>query len=297
MFFYFTSRIVCAISAFLYPGYASYKTLAQRPASEEDIERWLMYWSVVGCVVAAEYIAELLVSWIPFYYLVKMIFLLYLSLPQTHGSSYIYVKHLQPLLRNHEAQIDATFATIKARIYLFLQERLRMLWEHVAATVGQQPRTGQPDVTPRGGANNIGDPISGPAALFSNLWESYGPSIIAGGASLLRQGAAAVSTTGTRPDTTQTVLERRQQLEAELASLPPAEVLSTSVLASTSYQKSSRRSSDGDMRERSSGMRFEEIEVPSEVEGYDAGGGGGREQVGGRSSGWFGWASEKAKSD
>ena len=52
-----------ATAAFLYPGYASYKTLSQRPASEADLERWLMYWSVLGCIVAVEYVAEWLVSW------------------------------------------------------------------------------------------------------------------------------------------------------------------------------------------------------------------------------------------
>ena len=52
-----------ATAAFLYPGYASYKTLSQRPASEEELERWLMYWSVLGCIVAAEYIAEWVISW------------------------------------------------------------------------------------------------------------------------------------------------------------------------------------------------------------------------------------------
>jgi receptor expression-enhancing protein 1/2/3/4 len=51
------------IAAFLYPGYASFKTLSQRPASEEDLERWLMYWSVLACVVGVEYLAEWLVSW------------------------------------------------------------------------------------------------------------------------------------------------------------------------------------------------------------------------------------------
>lgn len=52
-----------ALAGFLYPGYASYKTLSQRPASEVDLERWLMYWSVLGCVVGVEYVAEWLVSW------------------------------------------------------------------------------------------------------------------------------------------------------------------------------------------------------------------------------------------
>lgn len=52
-----------SLSAFLYPGYASYKTLSQRPASEEEIERWLMYWSILGCIVAVEHVAEWAVSW------------------------------------------------------------------------------------------------------------------------------------------------------------------------------------------------------------------------------------------
>jgi len=336
MLFYFTSRIVCSVSAFLYPGYASYKTLAQRPASEEDIERWLMYWSVLGCIVAVEYVAEWLISWIPFYYFVKSIFLLYLALPQTRGSSYIYINHLQPFFHKHEAQIDATLASFKARIYMFIQERLRMLWEHVAATVGQQQREGQPNFAPVGGANNagppptLGDPVSGPATLMSNLWQSYGPSIVASGAALLRQGAtssagaaaassrAFVSPAGTPPvtpptprrqDTSQSLLERRRQLEAELASLPPADA-STSVPippASPSYEAPSRNSSDADLRGRSSsaGMKFEEIEVPSDVEGYDVGSGSGqgKPDAARRNSGWFGWGSpgkegvEKAKSD
>jgi hypothetical protein len=60
LFIYFPCS---CIAAFLYPGYASFKTLSQRPASEEDLERWLMYWSVLACVVGVEYLAEWLVSW------------------------------------------------------------------------------------------------------------------------------------------------------------------------------------------------------------------------------------------
>jgi receptor expression-enhancing protein 1/2/3/4 len=55
--------VFSSVVVFLYPGYASYKTLSQRPASEEDLERWLMYWSVLGCIVGVEYAAEWLVSW------------------------------------------------------------------------------------------------------------------------------------------------------------------------------------------------------------------------------------------
>jgi receptor expression-enhancing protein 1/2/3/4 len=52
-------------------------------------------------------------------------------------------------------------------------------------------------------------------------------------------------------------------------------------------------------------MKFEEIEVPSDVEGYDVGSGSGqgKPDAARRNSGWFGWGSpgkegvEKAKSD
>jgi receptor expression-enhancing protein 1/2/3/4 len=75
-------------------------------------------------------------------------------------------------------------------------------------------------------------------------------------------------------------------------------------MSSGSVYTSSRTSSESDMRERTvSGGRFEEIEVPSDVEGYYAGGGGAGEGGGGggsvsgsagrpessRRTSWFGW--------
>ncbi len=54
----------CSLTgAFLYPAYGSYKTLSHRPSSERDLERWLMYWSVLGCIIATEYVAEWIVRW------------------------------------------------------------------------------------------------------------------------------------------------------------------------------------------------------------------------------------------
>lgn len=256
---------------------------------------------------------------IPFYYPTKTIFLLYLALPQTRGSSYLYITHLQPFFHSHESQIDATLASVKVRVYSFLQERLRALWAHVAATIGQPQQ--QASFDPAGGLTgadaapppSLGDPVSGPAALVSSLWHSYGPSILASGAALLKQTAPAPATSSSlnsppqsnpmpppptvpvRPDTTQSILERRKQLEAELAALPPVTVLPIPP-ASPSFL-SSRTSSESDMhlRERkSSGSgKFEEIEVPSDVEGYDVGGDGsgyeaGRPVAQNRGS-WFGW--------
>ncbi|KAH7921474.1 hypothetical protein BV22DRAFT_730091 [Leucogyrophana mollusca] len=336
MLFYLTSCIISSSGvAFLYPGYASYKTLSQRPASEEDLERWLMYWSVLGCIVGVEYVAEWLVSWVPFYYPIKTIFLLYLALPQTRGSSYLYINHLQPFFHSHEAQIDATLASLKVRAYAFIQERLRALWDQVAGIIGQQQ---QANFNPAGGVTeghagappSMADPASGPAQLVMGLWRSYGPAVMASGAALLRQGATAAGTSSEqawqtpanssfrRPDaprqeSTQSAEERRRQLEAELAFLSKTGTSSTPGVpplpvppASGSYLSSSRSSSGSELRERTSSFtgRFEEVDVPSDAEGYDVG-----ESSSGRSArpearrpgSWFGWGgsadSEREKSE
>lgn len=204
---------------------------------------------------------------------------------------------------------------------------MRLLWEHVASTVGQQQ---QASFAPAGTAGNTGappsmnDPVSGPAQLVSSLWNSYGPGIIASGTALLRQSAAATvpptasgsaptlsSPAGnyTRSDTTQSLLERKRKLEAELAALSSVTIdIPTSAPAavpmpgaSGSVNSRTSSSSDLNLRERTtsgSGGRFEEIEVPSDVEGYDIGdsradGGSGNESSGRPGSqkrgSWFGW--------
>ncbi|KAJ7481738.1 TB2/DP1, HVA22 family-domain-containing protein [Mycena latifolia] len=329
MLFYLTSRIVSSVAAFLYPGYASYKTLSQRPASEEDLERWLMYWSVLGCIVGVEYVAEWLICWIPFYYPLKTLLLLYLALPQTRGSTYIYTTHLQPFFRTHEGQIDSLLAQLRVYIYTFLQKQLRLLWEHVGAAVGQQPLDPQApayaEAPSPAQAGNLG-------GVVGSLWRAYGPGILAGSAAMLRPAAAPqrpapigmASPAGLPPGpssmfyrgaeavdaATQSILERRRQLEAELAALPavPSSLSSLSLPltpgsvpltpgASPSTTFPSRNSSGADLvnrapRERTDSsagggrFKFEEVEAPSDGEGYDVR--DERPAPAARGS-WFGW--------
>jgi receptor expression-enhancing protein 1/2/3/4 len=271
--------------------------------------------------VAQIYMIAARTSRIPFYYTTKTVFLLYLALPQTQGSTYLYTNHLQPFLHTHEAQIDAALASVKRRIYTYLQDRVRLLWEHITSTMGQQQQQQQQEAADRATITNPA--ASGPAQLVSSLWRSYGPAIIASGTTLLRQSTAA-STSATllnmpaaspppapapvpvRQDTSRSILERKRQLEAELATLT-AVVDGTenaahagapmTPSASASYA-SSRTSSGSDLRERttvSGGLtgKFEKVEIPSDGEGVESSSGGSREEGldrpgGARRMSWFG---------
>ena len=201
------------------------------------------------------------------------------------------------------------------------------------ASLGQPTAQAGPR-QPEGGADaaqppTMADPVSGPAQLLGGLWRTYGPGILASGAALLHSqtpqtapasggasllsGFAAAAPPAQRPSmsgvqraTTQSVFERRRQLEAELASLPPTDELrpgsgSSSASESperviptmqgtTSYMPTSPVGSDADLRARVA--QYEEVEVPSDVEGYDLGGSprppASRPAASNRTS-WFGW--------
>jgi receptor expression-enhancing protein 1/2/3/4 len=134
-------------------------------------------------------------SRIPFYHTLKMIFLLYIALPQLQGSSYLYRSHLQPFFRSHESQIDSTLARMKARLYAFLQQRMRMVWDQASGiATGQAAPTSavsrELEEDDRVGAvppPSLANPVGGPMALASSLWASYGPGLIASGVALMSE--------------------------------------------------------------------------------------------------------------
>jgi receptor expression-enhancing protein 1/2/3/4 len=186
----------------------------------------------------------------------------------------------------------------------------------------QQQQTTAPNVP--GSAADAGTTPPGPMQLALNLWRSYGPGIIATGTALLRptpSPATATSTTAPNtsaeawynapaavaPTSAQSLQERRRELEAQLAALAKAESDAASHASSSSSSNnegrttvpmpgtaftSSRASSSSDIRERTvSGGKFEEIEMPSELEGYEMGRTGSDRRTEGASivQSWFGW--------
>jgi len=136
-----------------------------------------MYWSVVGAFVALEYTAEWLISWLPFYWELKTIFLLYLALPSTQGSTFIYNTYLQPFFTRNEADLDEGIVQIQKNILTFIQTRLATVWETIlnaltkrqTATSSGSPTAQPPNYT-----------VSAPAGLQTvfGLWQSYGPSVL-----------------------------------------------------------------------------------------------------------------------
>ncbi|KAG8910779.1 hypothetical protein FRC01_006138 [Tulasnella sp. 417] len=212
-FFFLVARLLSLIIAFLYPGYETFKTLAYRPGYENQSARWMMYWAVIALLAAYEYSVEFLISWFPLYHEVKTLFLLFLVLPQTQGSTLIYQKFILPFLLQHEALIDQQLGSLQGRFFKVAQDQFQNVLQKVfgwqaaqaAANVQEGPRgiqglggagaparPGMPAGAPSGiipEGYGVGPDGSVPAGV-QDLWRQYGPSVMATGAALLQgQGA------------------------------------------------------------------------------------------------------------
>ncbi|KZV93788.1 hypothetical protein EXIGLDRAFT_835491 [Exidia glandulosa HHB12029] len=153
-------------------------TLSHRPVSDAELERWVKHWAVLGVFVAFEYLFEWFIYWLPFYYEIKTIFLLFCSLPQTQGAIYVYDMYLSPFLTRNETVIDAHIDSARSNILTFLQARLSGVFQ----AVYQALTNAQAQAAQNAQANNKPAPqpvVAVPAQLASNLYGFLG-SVLAG---------------------------------------------------------------------------------------------------------------------
>merc|ERR1711881_215137 len=66
----------------------------------------MMYWTVFALFTSAEYVADIFICWLPFYYEFKVICVIWLMSSYTKGASIIYRKVLHPILARREVSID-----------------------------------------------------------------------------------------------------------------------------------------------------------------------------------------------
>lgn len=98
------AALICNVVGFAYPAYKSFKAVESQ--STDETKLWLTYWVVFSLFFFLEYLIDIILFWLPFYYLIKLFFLLYLYMPQVRGAESVYNYIIRPILLKHEKAID-----------------------------------------------------------------------------------------------------------------------------------------------------------------------------------------------
>ncbi|KAK9533663.1 hypothetical protein VZT92_008768 [Zoarces viviparus] len=109
------SRLVVLVFGTLYPAYSSYKAVKSKDVKE--YVKWMMYWIIFALFTAVEVFTDMFLCWIPFYYELKIAFVVWLLSPYTKGSSVLYRKFVHPTLSSKEKDIDEYLCQAKDKSY------------------------------------------------------------------------------------------------------------------------------------------------------------------------------------
>ncbi|XP_036171159.1 receptor expression-enhancing protein 2 isoform X1 [Myotis myotis] len=109
------SRLVVLVFGTLYPAYSSYK--AVKTKNVKEYVKWMMYWIVFAFFTTAETLTDIVLSWFPFYFELKIAFVIWLLSPYTKGSSVLYRKFVHPTLSNKEKEIDEYITQARDKSY------------------------------------------------------------------------------------------------------------------------------------------------------------------------------------
>merc|ERR1712080_432203 len=103
LMFGYGAQLLCGAIGFVYPAYCSIKALESN--DKNDDTQWLVYWVVFALFSVVDFFSEIVVGWVPFYWLGKCVFLIWCMSP-LDGASLIYRKIVLPFFIKNQSRID-----------------------------------------------------------------------------------------------------------------------------------------------------------------------------------------------
>lgn len=87
-----------------YPVFMSFYALESE--GKDDDKQWLTYWVVFGIFSIVDQFAGFVLSFIPFYYVLKVATLIWLFHPATTGATFVYYNYIEPFWKEYEGQLE-----------------------------------------------------------------------------------------------------------------------------------------------------------------------------------------------
>lgn len=88
-------QILSNFVGFIIPTVNSIKALKTRNDQSDD-QFWLTYWIIFGFLNIVEFWSSTILYLVPFYWVLKVLFLLFISVPSTGGCQWVYLRIIEP---------------------------------------------------------------------------------------------------------------------------------------------------------------------------------------------------------
>ena len=87
-----------------YPSMGTISSIYKNDLKEQ--KDWLTYWTVFSCFVLLDMFSPIIIKFIPFYLVIKIILLIWLFMPGSNGRTLIYAIIVKKILGKYEEKVD-----------------------------------------------------------------------------------------------------------------------------------------------------------------------------------------------
>ncbi|KAN0060774.1 ER membrane protein DP1/Yop1 [Thecaphora frezii] len=108
VFFNIFAGFLTNVVGFFLPAYFSLKAL-ETPQPQDDVQ-WLTYWVVFGFFTFLESFSSVILYYVPWWYTIKTLAIIWLMLPQTQGAKTVYTKVLRPAFQTSRHTVNQAAA-------------------------------------------------------------------------------------------------------------------------------------------------------------------------------------------
>lgn len=94
----------------IYPAFWTMKSIELK---NDDDKMWLTYWIVFACFTLVDMFSVIIMKFIPFYFLMKYFFLIWLFMPNSQGCYLVYHLLVKKVFKSFEDNIDVAADKVK----------------------------------------------------------------------------------------------------------------------------------------------------------------------------------------
>lgn len=125
VYFKLFESIITNLVGTAYPAFWTIKSIELNSANDQ--KKWLTYWVVFGSFILVDMFSVVIVKFVPFYFVLKILFLIWLFMPGSNGCTIIYYMLVKRVFRYYEDKIDSYVDGAKniANEYVFNEDNIK----------------------------------------------------------------------------------------------------------------------------------------------------------------------------